>query len=419
MHWRSHACLHAGGPGRQPQRYGPGATSASPCHRLEGLVSRDGLAPVGDKGSDRLCQARHAHLDALGRVKGDAEADAAAQLRPAELGAGQEPNLVAVGSVRQERGALHPLRELDPDKVSSPDGGEGAPLRELLLQLRRELLRAGPELRLDGLEVLLLQPVVQRNLHDAGNDRVDAARGIQLAALGHAGEEGGVGLVPAHAKRGSEDLGEGAQRDDAALLRLVVRAERRGRLGGVGEAQELVDLVGKHHEAVLLGERHELLAPSGGHGVASGVVERGNRVHDARRLPGLAQGLEGVDIHALLVNAHLLDLEPQLLEDVEREEVARRLDNHRVARSREERAQEGQAARHPVGGEQPLWIHVALVVLGQKRGEGLAEHLVAGHNSVLQKGHVRLRELLGRRLADLVQGQHGRGGLADREVDHL
>ena len=121
------------------------------------------------------------------------------------------------------------------------------------------------------------------------------------------------------------------------------------------ETEVAVDVVFDNHEAALVGKPDELLPAFKRHAGAGGELEGGDGVHrlhpDAGRSQLVDLALDGVDVHAVAVDGHGVDLGPEGLHVADGVGERRRLDDHRITGVKE--AVDGQGdGLHRSRGEQ-------------------------------------------------------------------
>mmetsp|Transcript_103170 Transcript_103170/g.321520 ORF Transcript_103170/g.321520 Transcript_103170/m.321520 type:complete len:241 (-) Transcript_103170:639-1361(-) len=204
---------------------------------------------------DELRYARRADADVLGAVVGEGQPQGVHE-GGARRGAGQEGDLVLLEAEGQELPRVHTRGQVQPDEVAAEGHLVAAaqlPQAGLLDGVHEDL---GPvaQCLLRLLHVLLHGASLHHDLQDARVQGVQSAAAVEKATLEDRLQELGVrcaGMEPAQAGRGGADLREGAQRED--LVGRVVVDQGLRRLLRAGEAEHVVDLVGKDHEVILLG----------------------------------------------------------------------------------------------------------------------------------------------------------------------
>ena len=160
-----------------------------------------------------------------------------------------------------------------------------------------------------GLDELLQRALPRRVREVVLNHDLVKRRAAQVGALLHqadASEHVNRRANPADAKARREDLRDGAQVDDAIVLRL-----QRDHVPTF-VAQTAVGVVLDDHEVVLMRELDETFAALACHSDAAGVLEVGNGVEHLQALVSLADALEllfqQIHAHALVVERHGVNL---------------------------------------------------------------------------------------------------------------
>ena len=166
-----------------------------------------------------------------------------------------------------------------------------------------------------------------------------------------------------------------------------------------GEAEEAVGIVLEHRRAVRA--RHLEQAPAArlGERAAARVLERRDRVDEARARRPAERLVERVHVHALVCERNGLHLGAEAAQDLERAVVARGLHEHLDARL-------DVVARDEVEGlERAVRDHHALDGDVVPVGDPLAERRVAEGRAVVHGGGAVARERGLGALAELLEGQ--------------
>lgn len=313
----------------------------------------------------------------------------------------------------EEVGGELSLGELDEHEVATLGLLKGGALRKVLLESGLESRVASVEGVASPVKVLVLETHVDGLLDEAKDDRVEASTGVELAAGGDLGENLLATLEPAGTESRGKDLAEGTHAEDLVVLG---EGHHGGGRGDVGEGKELVDLVTHQVEVVLGGKSSELLATLSREGAASRVVGGGHNVHHLGHGAGLESGLKLLNIESLLVHGDLAALKLEVLEDRLGKEVGGLLGVHKVASLEEERADESKGTGDTVGHHDLVRVHIVAITLSEELHNGVTALAETVDVTVLEVQRVGLVKLGVSGLADLVEGEHRRGRLANLEV---
>ena len=303
---------------------------------------------------------------------------------------GEEGVAVREGDALQDRLALDVARgqallERGPEEETAL----GLTEREIRLAVLVERGRQGIELlRVDLAHVLdvLVQAAVR---HEVVDHMVQQRAVAHLEAHPHhALDDGRLGVDPADAETGRDDLREGADRDQT--LHSGQLGERGGAVLGVDELA--VGVVIENQRTVVRGETEQLVSPLERHRRADRVVEVADRVDQLRALAlrfelGEDAG-ELVGVEAVLVHADGEDVRLAATKGAERPGERGRLGDDGVAGAEECRTNEVDRAGAAVGEQKVVGGHRHVAVACVSLGKRLAEGLVAGAAAVAQRAVV-------------------------------
>ena len=335
--------------------------------------------------------------------------------RAGEQRAGLEPGAGGQRALLQRDG-VDRLVEFQPEEIAAARNRPARAADEVPLQRRLHRVAARAVGRAQAVEHRLLQAEFERMAHHLRHVVVDRAAAVDETGLQHPVHQFRRGLDPAEPQRRRHDLGEGAERQDVALV--DQRGHRRRRR--LVEVQHLVDLVGGDDEAVAPAERGQFAPPFGAQRDAAGVLVARDRV-DQRRAPLGQARAKDVHAHAVVVHRDADHVEPVVGEDAVGQEIGRLLDEHRVARLREARAGEVQRLRVAAADQQVFRPRRVAVMAREKVRERGAVAGVALAFAVVQVQRLRrgARHEVGRGGAQGLDRHQVRAGLADAEMDHV
>mmetsp|Transcript_136302 Transcript_136302/g.345164 ORF Transcript_136302/g.345164 Transcript_136302/m.345164 type:complete len:303 (+) Transcript_136302:405-1313(+) len=187
-----------------------------------------------------------------------------------------------------------------------------------------------------------------------------------------------VSLDPAHFDTRADELGEGADRKNLRVCRIVV-VEHGLHVDGL-EIEQLVGLVGTDDEVVFPGQGDKALPLCVGHRVASWVVVHGHRVHHLDLPCMLLQKLlNSIDVHAVLLHWHAQQAHAPVLDHGEGKVIRGLLHNGDVTGLAMHTTRHVRPHGGACGGHQVLCLHRQVVLLLEKASQRLAEVRVAQH----------------------------------------
>ncbi len=183
------------------------------------------------------------------------------------------------------------------------------------------------------------------------------------------------------------------------------------------EGQQPVRVVLDDEETVAFGELSELCPPRSAERDAARVVEARHGVHQPRAQAGRQPVGEHVDGHAVGVHRHRVQRRPGGLEHLQRPDVHRVLDDHRVARVEHRPRHQVERLLRAAGHDHAVRHHGAPEPLRLVRRDHLAQAPQARGLAVLDGG--RVGDGVGEGRADPLARQQVGAGQPTGQRDHL